>query len=140
VVSNADTMAERVFTYWEKRDKTQVAGAKPASQYRSHLRENVCADFGLVWDVHDGHKHVVLGRANREVTTSEQTGVGQLGYGEGGFGEGAFGGSVQIIVQLHSGSKRALSGIMMNVSLIAGDGTLWPHLYLRFPESKGSVS
>jgi hypothetical protein len=26
------------------------------------------------------------------------------------------------------------------LSLVAGDGTLWLHLYLRFPEWKGSVS
>jgi hypothetical protein len=92
--SNADTLAERVFSYWSKRDSTQLAGAKSASKYRSHLRENVCPDFGLVWDVHYGHKHVTIGRANRQVSTSEQTGVGKMGWGEGPFGEGVYGGGV----------------------------------------------
>ena len=113
--SNADTMAERVFAYWNMRDRTQVAGAAFASQYRTHLRQNVCADFGLVWDVHDGHKHAVLNRANRQVTTSDQTGVGRMGWGEGGFGEGVYGGGDQIVVQLDDGSKRALSAVMLNV-------------------------
>jgi hypothetical protein len=58
--SNADTMAERLFVYWDSKDQSQVAGAKIVRQYRTHLRENVCPDFGLVWDVHDGHKHMTL--------------------------------------------------------------------------------
>ena len=50
--SNADTMAERTFVYWDGRDQTQVAGAASARQYRNRLR-GICPDFGLVWDVHD---------------------------------------------------------------------------------------
>jgi hypothetical protein len=49
--SNADTMAERIFVYWNNRDQTHVAGARHPREYRSHLRTNVCPDFGLVWDV-----------------------------------------------------------------------------------------
>jgi hypothetical protein len=113
--SNADTLAERVFVYWSTRDPTQVAGATSASKYRSHLRENVCPDFGLVWDVHDGHKHVTIGRANRQVSTSDQTGVGKMGWGEGSFGEGVYGGGDQMVIQLDDGSKRALSAVLLNV-------------------------
>jgi hypothetical protein len=114
-VSNADTMAERVFTYWEKQDNTKVAKTRAAAQYRTHLRENVCADFGLIWDIHDGHKHVVLSRPNRQVTRFDQTGVGQMAYGEGVFGEGVYGGGGQMVVELDDGSKRALSAVMLNV-------------------------
>ena len=114
-VSNADTMAERTFNYWEKRDRAKVAGAKLASQYRTHLRVNICGDFGLIWDIHDGHKHTMLSRANRQVTTSDQTGIAQLGWGQGGYGEGVYGGGDQIVVQLDDGSKRALSAVMLNV-------------------------
>jgi hypothetical protein len=114
-VSNADTMAERVFRYWKSRNASQIAGATDPSKYRTHLRENVCADFGLVWDIHDGHKHMVLSRANRQVTTSDQTGVRKMGYGQGRYGEGAYGGTDQIIVELDDGSTRALTAVMSNV-------------------------
>lgn len=114
-VANADTMAERLFAYWHSRDPGQVAGATSASKYRSYLRESVCSDFGLVWDVHDGHKHMTLSRANREVSTSDQTGVGRMGFGEGGFGEGDYGGDDQIVIQLDDGSKRVLSAVMLAV-------------------------
>jgi len=122
-VSNADILAERLFVYWETRDVTQVAGATSASKYRTHLRQNVCSDFGLIWDVHDGHKHAALDRPNRQVTTADQTGVARMGFGEGGFGEGNYGGSPQIVVQLDDGSKRPLSAIMQNV-MAMWDGVL----------------
>lgn len=114
-VSNADTLAERLFHYWHPLDPAQIGGAASASQYRTYLRTKVCADFGLVQDIHDGHKHFVLDRRNREVTKSSQTGVGQMGFGEGGFGEGTFGGTDQMIVELDTGTKRALSAVMSNV-------------------------
>jgi hypothetical protein len=112
--SNADTMAERTFVYWDGRDQTQLAGAASARQYRNHLK-GVCPDFGLVWDVHDGHKHFKLDRPNREITSATQTGVGRMGYGEGDFGEGAYGGADQIVIDLDNGSKRTLAGVMRAV-------------------------
>jgi hypothetical protein len=114
-VANADTLAERVFVYWRARDLTQVAGTKSPRRYRAYLTANVSEDFGLVRDIHDGHKHAVLDRADRRVTTSDQTGVAQMAWGEGAFGEGVFGGGDQIVVRLDNGSKRVLSAIMKNV-------------------------
>ncbi len=58
-VANADTMAERTFHYWDTIDSTKIAGAQSARDYRDHLRAR-CPDFGLVWDIHDGHKHYKL--------------------------------------------------------------------------------
>jgi hypothetical protein len=114
-VSNADIMAERVFAYWDKNDQSQVANTQSVRQYRTYLRDKICADFGLVWDVHDGHKHVTLDRPNRQVTSATQTGLSQIGFGEGRFGEGIFGGGDQIVIELDDHSKRALSGVMKNV-------------------------
>ena len=114
--SNADILAERVFVYWNKKDQSQVAGAKHVRDYRTHLRKNVCPDFGLVWDVHDGLKHMMLDRPNRQVTSATQTGVGQMGYGEGLYGEGLYGGCDQMVVTLDDNSKRTLSGAMQNVT------------------------
>jgi hypothetical protein len=114
-ISNADIMAERIWKYWIEKDQTRLAGAKTASRYRIYLRENVCPDFGLVWDLHDGHKHVTLDRANRQVTSAAQTGVARMGYGQGGYGQGIYGGSDQIVIDLDDGSKRFLSEVMQNV-------------------------
>jgi len=82
--------------------------------YRTHIKRNVCPDFGLVWDVHDGHKHAVLGRVNRQVTKSTQTGLGKMTFDEARFDETVFDGE-QIVVHLDDGSKRALTAIMLNV-------------------------
>ena len=79
------------------------------------MRENVCPDFGLVWDVHDGHKHVTLNRGNRQVTSAAQTGVARTRYGQGGYGKGVYGGGAQIVIDLDDGSKRFLSEVMQNV-------------------------
>ena len=111
-VSNAEIMAERVFVYWRGHDQTKIAGADTVRKYRTYVVEHLCPDFGLIWDIHDGHKHVSLGRAPRRVTRSDQTGVSRMGFGEGGFGEGFYGGAEEIIVTLDDGSRRALSAVM----------------------------
>jgi hypothetical protein len=113
--SNADTMAERVFVYWNDRDPTRVVRARNAREYRTHLRTNICSDFGLVWDVHDGHKHAILNRSNRQVTRAGQTRVRHMTYGQVVYNEGAYGGDVQIVIQLDNGSSRALPLVMQNV-------------------------
>jgi hypothetical protein len=74
-----------------------------------------CEDFGLVRDIADAHKHVVIDRASRKITGSDQTQTGTIGYGQGGYGEGVYGGADQLVVTLDDGSKRALSGVMQNV-------------------------
>ena len=87
-VANADTMAERMFWFWDfnAKDETAPADAREQSRravygcvrvsgYRTYLASNVCADFQLVWDIHDAHKHVELNRENRVVTRADQTGT-----------------------------------------------------------------
>ncbi|MGU3538424.1 hypothetical protein [Methylobacterium sp. A54F] len=118
-VANADIMAERVFVYWDGHDQTKVAGADSIRKYRSHIVTHMCPEFGLAWDIHDGHKHVSL-RAPRRVTRSDQTGVSRMGFGQGGYGEGGYGGAEEIIVTLDDGSKRALSAIMKKVVAMWG--------------------
>jgi len=78
-VSNCDTMAERTFVFWKDIDRAQVGGSGTVRVYRQYLKDHVCADFGLVWDIHDNHKHFELDRGNRQVTRADQTGVGRLG-------------------------------------------------------------
>jgi hypothetical protein len=112
--SNANIMAERMFVFWFEQDPSMVAVAKSAYEYRTYLRQNF-PDFGLVWDVDDGHKHMTIDRKPRQVTSATQTGIAKMGWGEGGWGEGLFGGGDQIIIQLDDHSKRALSAVMKNV-------------------------
>ena len=111
----ADDLAERVFRYWERTDQSQIAGARKPSDYRTHLRMRVCQDFGLVWDIHDGQKHMSLDRKNRLITNASQTAVAQIGYGEGNYSEGMYGGADQIVIELDDGTKRSLLGVMQNV-------------------------
>jgi hypothetical protein len=99
-------MAERIFVYWSEKDKTYVAGAQSAFQYRTHLRQNVCPDFGLVSDVHDAHKHVRLDRANRRVTNAAQTGIRNPTFNEVPFGESVLGGHPEIITAEPSKNTR----------------------------------
>ena len=33
--SNADTLAERIFRYWDNKDQAQIAGARSAREYRT---------------------------------------------------------------------------------------------------------
>jgi hypothetical protein len=87
-VSNADTMAERMFYFWRyiirkdpSSDQDAIEAARRAilgfthvRQYREHLA-NICPDFQLVWDTHDAHKHFELGRPNRALTHADQTGT-----------------------------------------------------------------
>lgn len=114
-VQAADILAERVFVFWHARDASKIHGASSVRKYREHLRDNVCPDFGLVWDIHDGHKHVEITRKGRSVSTATQTGVGRLGFGQGRFGEGTFGGGDQMVVELDDGTKRAVSAVIANV-------------------------
>jgi hypothetical protein len=85
--TNADNMAERVFNFWHSKEISEINGATSPRAYRTHLRTNICAEFGLIWDIHDGVKHMTLDRNNRQITNAPQTGVGQMGNGEGNYGE-----------------------------------------------------
>jgi hypothetical protein len=62
-VHQINVFAERVFTFYSDKERAKIADAASATSYRRHLVEYECADFQLVWDVDDGHKHVRLDRA-----------------------------------------------------------------------------
>ena len=110
----ANVMAERVWNFFKDTDLQKVMNAKTVNEYRQALVKK-CADFQLVWDVDDGHKHVRLDRKSRLVTNAHQTGTKKLGWGEGGFGEGTFGGSDQIVITQDDGRHRPLSALLKNV-------------------------
>jgi len=113
-VADMNNMAARVFHHWGP-GTAQVFGAKNEGEYRAALAANECADFGLIRDVADAHKHFRLDRPSRQLTHAGQTGLGQTGYGEGGYGEGPYGGGDALIVDLDGGTKRHLTAIAENV-------------------------
>lgn len=114
-VADANNMAARVYRHWENVDRAKVYGANNEGQYRNTLAAKECADFGLVRDVADAHKHVVLHRPARRITRAIQTILYTLGWSQGRWDEGGYDGAPQLVVTLDDGSKRPLTAIMGNV-------------------------
>ena len=116
--SQADVMAERVWNAYEKVDRNKVGNAQNVRAYRQFLVANECADFQLVWDVHDGHKHVDLSRPDRQVTSASQTGIVQRGgaFDANLFQADAFDvGQSEIVIILDDGTERAIAEVLKNV-------------------------
>ena len=118
-VADANNMAERVWYYWIDRDPAQVYDATTPGRYRNELSTRECADFALVRDVADAHKHVELERRPRQVTHADQTRAARGGLFAGRyFGVRYFGryfGASQLVVTLDDGTNRPLTAIMANV-------------------------
>lgn len=115
-VQEIDNMAERMWHYWSKRDPSKVYNTASASGYREYLRANVCQDFGLVWDVHDAHKHVELTRRieHRKVTTHKQTGADKAGWSDASWAEQPWSGGDMLTIRLDGGEKRSLGVVLKN--------------------------
>lgn len=89
----------------------KLFGASTVGALRTELRNREPA-FALINDVADAHKHVTLGRRNRQVTSTDQTSVRPLGYGEAEYGYGRYGGGPEVVVELDSGNKRHFSALV----------------------------
>ena len=109
----ANDMAAHVLHYWQGLDRSKVYGAKKEGAYRDELASRECADFALVRDVAEAHKHVKLERRSRLITGYDQTAVKDTVYEEGVFEEGVFEG--EVLVTLDDGTSRPLAEIMGNV-------------------------
>jgi hypothetical protein len=110
-VMTASIMAARVLYYWKDRDLGQVYGAQTEHEYREALAARECADFALVRDVADTHRHVEITRASRQVTRYDQTADKPTRWGAA-WGS-AWGG--ELVVTLDDGTSRPLADIMENV-------------------------
>jgi hypothetical protein len=111
----ANNMAARAFRFLSTESPDELKGAKSEGDYREILASTECADFGLVRDVAETHKHYEIGRASRQVTNASQTGVRQMAWDEGAFGEGIYGGNDQLVIVLDNGLRRPLSTVIKNV-------------------------
>lgn len=117
-IANLDIMAETCFRYWQSNDATKVRSVNSPRQYREYLVQSECVDFGLVWDIHDAHKHIELTQdrsGGRKVKRSDQTGVESLGWGVARWDEGKWDGPPQLVVTTDSLEKRPLISVAKNV-------------------------
>jgi hypothetical protein len=126
-VIQADTMAERVWNFY-KDNPGKIGGARTARAYRQFIVAKECPDFQLVWDVHDGHKHVSLRREGRKVTSAAQTGIRKI---EGAFASDAFSEAFQIertdaVINLDDGTERIFSDVLRSVV------EMWERLLSKF--------
>ncbi|MHA1597780.1 MAG: hypothetical protein ACTSV1_03585 [Alphaproteobacteria bacterium] len=117
-ITNLDIMAETCFVYWQSTEPEKLADAGSPRQYREYLRRSECEDFGLVWDIHDAHKHVSLDSSRvggREVKRSDQTEVSSLGWGEARWGRSRLGSPTELVVTTDNGAKVSLVVVGRNV-------------------------
>ena len=118
VAVSANQLADWCVVYWDNKgelSKVNCCSRHTVSKYREFLAANECADFAIIRDVAESHKHLELNRANPTVSKGTQTDTGSLGWGEGGYGEGVWGGGPQLVVELNNGQRRAFSAPMENV-------------------------
>lgn len=117
-VANLDIMAETCFVFWKSTDASKLNNVTKARKFREFLVQSECEDFGLVWDIHDAHKHIELTvsrSGGREVNRSDQTDVMSLGWDEATWDEGRWDSPEELVVTTDSGSKRSLIAIAKNV-------------------------
>ncbi len=118
LISNLDIMAETYFRYWEHSDPSKISDATSPRKYREHLVAHEAEDFGLIWDVHDAHKHITLGSTRpggRQVTQSEQTQPQSLRWGTARWGDGRWGSPEELVITTDGGEKRSLSSVAQHV-------------------------
>jgi hypothetical protein len=117
-VHQLNVVAERMFASYQDKEPAKILGAATPADYRRRLVAKECADFQLVWDVDDGHKHVRLDRGDRKVSGAAQTGVRRRGgaLGSMALGEAPLGGTTDAyVVVLDDGQERELCEVLANV-------------------------
>lgn len=117
-VSNLDIMAATCFVFWNAVDPTKIRNSASERAYREHLVASECGDFGLVWDIHDAHKHIKLNSVRtggRAVHRSDQTGVDSLGWDEARWDEGRWDSPDELVITMDSSEKRSVRIIAQNV-------------------------
>ena len=122
-VGFVNDMAERMFHHLGlERDY----GVRGTGKYRVALAE-ACPDFGLLRDIADGTKHFRLNRANRRISSAEQTGRGALNWAKCGdkWEDADYtweeSGDL-LITTADNGEQRSLISIVNNVL------SMWEHL------------
>lgn len=106
-----NNLAERFFTYWHPIDAHLVYSTPHVRAFRTHIRDHLCTEFGIVWDVAEAHKHVYLTRTGRVVTSATQSRVQAFPGVLGGPLGGPFSPHDAVVVDLDDG--RTVEFLMM---------------------------
>lgn len=101
--------------YWHGVNKTnpaKVFNQRTPRKYREELA-NQFPPYGLIRDVADSHKHLVLDRSSASVSNAQQVGSVKIGYGQA-YGI-CYGGGKTIQIELNNGQKEYFSIIARDV-------------------------
>lgn len=110
VAANLSHMADH-FWHSHSSNSQKVLGARSLKEFREVL-SSTSADYALIRDVSDAHKHCKLERASRQITNSSQTTKGSMSWGEAAWGEGRYGGPEEIVVTDDKGQKHHFSSLV----------------------------
>lgn len=97
-------MADYVWHTYKALDPVRIFNTKTCGDFRAELAIRN-PHFAIIRDVAEAHKHLMLDRNSRVLTSTEQTSVGTTNWGNTGFGTGPFGGGPSIIVKLDDETK-----------------------------------
>lgn len=107
-------MADHFWHGFVSNDAARVFSAPNVKTFRNELAKKN-NDWGLVRDVAEAHKHVILERPSRHVTSTGQTTVVPMGWGTSTYGTGPYGGTPSVVVTLDNGSKVHFSAVANRV-------------------------
>ena len=100
-------MADQYFYSFSASESSRVFATASPGRFRAEMAKRD-SYFAIIRDVAEAHKHMMLNREPRVVTSSNQTQVGATGYGEAGYGTGPYGGGPSIVIELDDGSRQHL--------------------------------
>ena len=112
--------ADYFWNDYSSTDRDRVLGAASLSKFREALSKKN-PNFSVIRDVADAHKHLKLNRAERVLTSADQTGLGSIGWGEAEFGVAAYGGGEEVVIELDSGRTRHFSAVVNEVIVMWED-------------------
>jgi hypothetical protein len=82
----------------------RLLGARSLGKFKAELAR-LHAEYGLLRDVADAHKHLKLDRADRHVTSAGQSTTMSMGWGEAKWGQARWGSPEEVVVTDDSGEK-----------------------------------
>lgn len=109
-MSLAVNLSQMADYFWPsfRHDVAKVLGTSDGKAFRKVLRASK-PQFALINDVADAHKHFMLSRADRNLTSAGQTVVAPMGWGEAKFDEGRWGSPPEVVVTYDDGTKHHFS-------------------------------
>jgi hypothetical protein len=116
---NVSHMADHVFAFFNTSGQLHVIGSPSGPRvYRDQLRSE-CHEFGLIWDVADGHKHVLLDRKSAQVSRDEQVGFRRAGGAfSSGFSSAYDRPGEKVMIDLNNGTAKPGAPVLKRAQLM----------------------